>query len=73
MTLVGLGLAVQRLQKKGFIKTYQDGDPFTGGIDNQLVFLEEAGWNWIDKNDDIFRLEEDDEDLGYDPDENLPF
>ena len=74
MTLVGLGLAVQRLQKKEFIKTYQDGDPFTGGIDNQLVFLEEEGWNWIHENDHMFRLEEDDQDEDSpDPDNVLPF
>ena len=67
MTPVGLGLAIQRLRKKEFIQVYQEGDPYNDEIYQQLVFLEESGWNWIDKNDNIFRLEKDKKDEKGDP------
>ena len=72
MTPVGLGLAIQRLSKKEFIQVYQEGEPYNDDIYQQLVFLEEEGWNWIHENDHMFRLEEDDQ--GEDgPDNDLPF
>ena len=74
MTLVGLGLAIQRLSKKEFIHVHQEGDPYNDEIYQQLVFLQESGWNWIHENDHMFRLEEDDQDEDSpDPDSVLPF
>ena len=70
MTLVGLGLAIRRLLKKEFIKIYEEGNSYYDEDYNRIVVLTDAGWNWIDENDDIFRLEEDGDD---DDDNDLPF
>lgn len=53
LTSVGFSLGIRRLMSKGFIEEYsfetQDGYVAAASITD-------AGWNWIDKNEDKFRV-----------------
>ena len=69
---IDLGLALRRLEKREFleIESEENIDTFGREYEEQVIFLTEEGWNWVDDNDHILSGTDND---GSDFDNDLPF
>ena len=54
LTGVGYGLAIKRLQQKGFVESAWEHD--FNGERYPLVAISDKGWEWIDSNEGFFDL-----------------
>ena len=54
LTGVGYGLAIKRLQQKGFVESAWEED--FNGERYPLVAISDKGWEWIDSNEGFFDL-----------------
>lgn len=54
MTGIGFGLALRRLEKRGFVKYVQETDH--DGETYPAIVLSETGWSWVDKHESLFVL-----------------
>ena len=69
LTGVGYGLAIKRLQQKGFVEC--DWTEDYPGQRNHLVAVSDRGWKWIDNNDRLFDLKK--SNTSRDFDDDIPF
>ena len=70
LTAVGFGLALRRLQRRGFVNIIHQKDD--DGTDYQAIVLEDDGWIWIDDHESLFSLTKE-ENKPSDFDDDIPF
>jgi len=70
LTGVGYGVAISRLNKKGFVEfSSEDGDY---GNPTPMVAITDSGWKWIEANEGLFTVVKGDT-LNDDFDDEIPF
>lgn len=72
LTSMGFGLAMRRLVRRNFARTFEADDEDNYGTYTAAV-LTDLGWEWIEKNDGLFILHKKDKPSVTDLDDDIPF